>query len=50
MIRPLAVENAVFDLSRVVSRRLRDQDGRIEGFNFGTNAGAAAGQTVMHCH
>jgi diadenosine tetraphosphate (Ap4A) HIT family hydrolase len=41
---------AVFDLSRVVGRRLRDQDGRIEGSNFGTNAGKAAGQSVMHCH
>lgn len=25
-------------------------DQRIEGFNIGTNIGAAAGQTVFHCH
>jgi len=30
--------------------RLLLEDASIEGFNIGTNAGAAAGQTVMHCH
>lgn len=46
-----AEENAeVFDLLRVVQRRLRERDRLIAGFNVGSNAGAAAGQTVMHCH
>jgi diadenosine tetraphosphate (Ap4A) HIT family hydrolase len=26
------------------------RDSRITGFNVGVNAGASAGQTVMHCH
>ena len=46
-----AEENhAVFDLARVVSKKLQTDDQGIEGFNFGTNSGVAAGQTVMHCH
>jgi len=35
-------------------RSLRDQilieDALVQGFNIGLNAGAAAGQTVFHCH
>jgi ATP adenylyltransferase len=35
-------------------RRLRQstlqEDPTVEGFNIGANAGAAAGQTVFHCH
>jgi ATP adenylyltransferase len=30
--------------------KLLTEDNSIEGFNIGTNAGAAAGQTIMHCH
>ena len=26
------------------------EDGAVQGFNIGMNAGAAAGQTVFHCH
>ena len=26
------------------------QDNLVEGFNIGMNAGAAAGQTIFHCH
>ena len=26
------------------------QDDLVEGFNIGMNAGAAAGQTIFHCH
>ena len=29
---------------------LVEQDPAIEGFNIGLNVGAAAGQTVFHCH
>jgi ATP adenylyltransferase len=38
------------ELARVLRNRLLEGDPRIAGFNFGVNAGAAAGQTVMHCH
>ncbi len=31
-------------------KKILMQDGQIEGFNIGINDGAAAGQTVPHCH
>ena len=40
-------------MQRLAAQRmeeLRAGDKSIEGFNFGFNAGAAAGQTVFHCH
>jgi diadenosine tetraphosphate (Ap4A) HIT family hydrolase len=37
-------------LVTILSRRLRSDDPTIEGFNIGENAGAVAGQTVMHAH
>jgi ATP adenylyltransferase len=39
-----------YDLVKVLSGQLRSDDPTIEGFNIGENAGAAAGQTVMHAH
>lgn len=33
-----------------VRQSILDQDTTVEGFNVGMNAGAAAGQTVFHCH
>lgn len=33
-----------------VRRDLIGEDASISGFNIGANAGAAAGQTVFHCH
>jgi ATP adenylyltransferase len=38
------------ELTRVLRNRLLESDHHIAGFNFGVNPGAAAGQTVMHCH
>jgi diadenosine tetraphosphate (Ap4A) HIT family hydrolase len=38
------------DVIREISTRLRAADQRIAGFNVGTNAGEAAGQTVEHAH
>jgi ATP adenylyltransferase len=38
------------ELARVIRNRLLESDPHIAGFNFGVNAGVAAGQTVMHCH
>lgn len=37
-------------LVRSARERLIEEDPSIEGFNIGINAGAAAGQTVFHCH
>jgi len=41
---------AVWNLARVRTKQLKEEDAGIKGFNFGVNAGEAAGQTVMHCH
>lgn len=38
------------DLLRSAHDRYRSQDPSIEGFNIGLNVGAAAGQTIFHCH
>jgi len=40
----------VFDLVRLMRKRLCSEDGEIEGFNVGVNVGQVAGQTVGHCH
>jgi len=39
-----------YDLIRVVSSELREEDSSITGFNVGANCGVDAGQTVMHAH
>ncbi len=41
---------AVMELVEVVKRQLDAGDPRPDGYNVGFNAGAAAGQTVMHLH
>jgi ATP adenylyltransferase len=48
----LSVEEvlACNDLLRSARELLVEQDPNIEGFNIGLNVGAAAGQTVFHCH
>ncbi|HET6493933.1 MAG TPA: HIT family protein [Thermoleophilia bacterium] len=38
------------DLLRRARELLTGDDASIEGFNIGLNVGAAAGQTVFHCH
>ena len=38
------------DLLRQTRFELMANDAIIEGFNIGMNAGAAAGQTIFHCH
>ncbi len=40
---------AILELVDVVKRAL-DEERRPDGYNVGFNAGAAAGQTVMHLH
>lgn len=30
--------------------KIMDEDELVKGFNVGMNAGAAAGQTIFHCH
>jgi diadenosine tetraphosphate (Ap4A) HIT family hydrolase len=43
----VAAANRLLHRSR---ERLRAEDATISGFNFGTNAGKSAGQSVMHAH
>lgn len=38
------------DLLRKLRQQLLADDPKIAGFNVGANAGAAAGQTIFHCH
>lgn len=42
--------NAVRELELRSVEALRLEDPTIAGFNIGINAGAAAGQTIFHCH
>ena len=42
--------NAMWALSAKVRSALSNSDSAITSFNFGSNDGAAAGQTVMHAH
>ncbi|MBI5595791.1 MAG: HIT domain-containing protein [Elusimicrobia bacterium] len=41
---------AVNDLALAMKARIEAKDPAVRGFNLGANAGAAAGQTVMHLH
>jgi diadenosine tetraphosphate (Ap4A) HIT family hydrolase len=41
---------AMLELSRELQEKLLREDSSIQGFNLGVNIGAAAGQTVFHCH
>ena len=38
------------DLLQSVRKDILQADPLVQGFNIGMNAGAAAGQTVFHCH
>ena len=42
--------NAMNRLMRDLRAKAMEQDSSITGFNIGSNDGADAGQTVMHCH
>ncbi|MBF9060728.1 HIT domain-containing protein [Rhodobacterales bacterium HKCCSP123] len=42
--------NAIQSLLHTTRLDLLGQDPKIAGFNMGVNSGAAAGQTVFHCH
>lgn len=42
--------NAMWALAASIRQDLSAADGTIAGFNFGSNDGASAGQTVMHAH
>ena len=42
--------NAIDKLLETCRKRLIQDDSRITGFNIGHNSGAAAGQTIFHCH
>ena len=42
--------NAMWALSAKVQTALSASDPTIAGFNFGSNDGASAGQTIMHAH
>lgn len=37
-------------LLRELREAIMKSDSNVEGFNIGINAGAAAGQTIFHCH
>ena len=37
-------------LLKQMQERILDEDPEVRGFNVGVNAGAVAGQTVMHSH
>ena len=46
-------DNEINDLNKILKKQrqsLLDLDKEITGFNIGVNAGADAGQTIMHVH
>ncbi len=38
------------DLIKIVKQEVIEKDKSVKAFNVGTNAGKAAGQSIMHCH
>ena len=38
------------DLIKKLKQKIISEDETVKGFNIGTNAGTAAGQSVFHCH
>ena len=38
------------DLIKKLKKKIMSDDKSVEGFNIGTNAGKAAGQSIFHCH
>ena len=42
--------NAIHQLIEELRSAITEEDPSVVGFNIGTNSGAAAGQTVFHCH
>jgi hypothetical protein len=45
-----AVARRIRDLELQTAALLRQSDATISAFNVGANCGAAAGQTIFHCH
>lgn len=43
-------DDAIRDLLTAVRRDIMASDPAVDGFNIGVNVGAAAGQTIFHCH
>jgi ATP adenylyltransferase len=37
-------------LLRTIRQEILEMDSTVKGFNVGVNSGAAAGQTIFHCH
>ena len=38
------------DLIQIVKNEIIKKDPSVKGFNFGTNIGKVAGQSILHCH
>ena len=38
------------DLIKIIKAEIINKDNEVKAFNIGSNAGKAAGQTIMHCH
>lgn len=41
---------AADEMLNKLSNLIQTEDQSVQGFNIGINAGAAAGQTIFHCH
>ena len=41
---------SIVELAKVCQQQIMEEDSSVEGFNFGTNIGAVAGQKINHVH
>ena len=47
---PPAELTSLFELAKICREKIMQEDFTVQGFNFGSNSGAVAGQKIFHVH